>query len=190
MIVEDFPDRPWQVLGTHLFHFKGRDYLLVVDFYSRYIEMALLSSTSSSMVVHHLKSIFARHGIPEKLRSDNGPQYSSYEFKQFCKSYGIDHVTSSPMYPQSNGSAERAVKTVKQLLYKAAEADQDLYLSLLAYRVTPLSNGFSPAQLLMGRQLRSTLPQMPTLLEPATPNKALVRGREERYKVQMKRNFD
>ena len=90
------------MLGTDLFYFKGRDYLLVVDFYSRYIEMALLNSTSSSMGIHHLKSIFARLSLPEKLRSDNGPQYFSYEFKQFCKSYRIDLITSCHMYPQSN----------------------------------------------------------------------------------------
>ena len=80
------------------------------------------------------------------------------------------------MYPQSNGGAERAIQTMKQLLYRAVEAGQDLYLSLLAYRVTPLSNDFSPAQLLMSRQLQSPLPQVPSLLEPATPDKALLRG--------------
>ena len=57
--------------------------------------MALLSSTSSSMVIHHLKSIFGRHGKPENLRSDNGSQYFSYKFKQFYNSYRIDHINSS-----------------------------------------------------------------------------------------------
>ena len=88
-------------------------------------------------VISHLKSIFARHGIPEVVVSDNGPQYSSAVFEEFSKEYEFDHVTSSPKYPQANGEAERAVKTIKQLL----EKNSDPYLALLVYRSTPLENG-------------------------------------------------
>ena len=110
-------------------------YLLVVDYYSRYIEIARLSRPTTAEVVTHLKSIFARHGI-----TDNGPQYSSREFGEFAKDFEFRHITSSPYHPQGNGEAERAVGTIKNLLKKG----DDPYKSLLAYRSTPLQVGYSP----------------------------------------------
>ena len=62
-----------------------------------------------------LKSLFARHGVPTTLVTDNGPQYVSQEMCQFSATYGFNHITSSPYYPQSNGLAEHSVKTVKGL---------------------------------------------------------------------------
>ncbi|XP_046724303.1 uncharacterized protein LOC124398258 [Silurus meridionalis] len=104
----------------------------------------------SEAVIEHFKSIFAHHGIPEVVRSDNGPQFASEGFRAFARGWGFDHVTSSPHFPQSNWEAERAVRTIKNLLKKSA----DPYLALMAYRVAPLTNGYSPAELLMGRKLR------------------------------------
>lgn len=143
----DLPERPWQKLGADLFTLKGKVYLLVVDYYSRYVEVANLSLTKSADITAHLKSMFAHHGIPKVLVSDNGPQFAARSFSTFAANYEFQHITSSPKFPQSNGEAERAVQTVKNLLKKA----EDLYLALLAYRTTPLRNGFSPAELLMGR---------------------------------------
>ena len=112
---------------------------------SRYPEIARLSDATSKVVIEHMKSFFSRHGIPEEVRSDNGPQYSSAAFAKFASEYKFSHITSSPLQPQSNGEAERMVRTVKSLLKKAT----DPYLALLAYRATPLANGFSPSELLM-----------------------------------------
>ena len=146
MITSEFPELLWQKLGTDLFTWKGFNYLLVIDYYSRYIEIAKLHSASSISVINHLSSIFGRHGISEIISSDNGPQYKSIEFSNFAKAYGFQHKTSSPRFPQSNGEAERVVKTVKQLLSKSS----DPYLALLAYRASPLNNGHSPSELLIG----------------------------------------
>ncbi|KAJ7996477.1 hypothetical protein DPEC_G00237470 [Dallia pectoralis] len=172
----EMPDRPWQTLGADLFALKGKTYLLVVDFFSRYVEIALLSPTRSTDVVVHLKSIFSRHGICEFLKSDNGPQFSGSHFKAFAAEYGFVHITSSPKFPQSNGEAERAVQTVKNLLTKAS----DPYLALLAYRATPLQNGYSPAELLMGGRLRTTVPALPTLLDPVLPDYNVLEAKEKR----------
>ena len=85
------------------------------------------------------------------VRSHNGPQYHSDEFAQFASDWGFRHTTSSPRYPQSNGQAERAVRTVKDILRK----ENDPAKALLAYRSTPFASGYSPAQLLMGRNIKS-----------------------------------
>ncbi|XP_055505524.1 uncharacterized protein K02A2.6-like [Leucoraja erinacea] len=180
------PDRPWQTLGADLFTLKNKTYLLVVDYFSRYVEVALLSPTRSTDVVVHLKSIFARHGICEFLKSDNGPQFSGSHFKSFAAEYGFMHITSSPRFPQSNGEAERAVQTVKNLLTKAS----DPYLALLAYRATPLQNGYSPAELLMGRRLRTTVPALPTLLNPVLPDYNALGAKEREKRWNDARSFD
>jgi transposase InsO family protein len=186
LIPSPLPSRPWEKIGTDLFEWKKVDYLLVVDYYSRYIEIAKLTSTSANSVITHLKSIFSRHGLPETVMSDNGPQYSAAAFEEFSKEYGFVHETSSPKYPQANGTAERAVKTVKQLLKK----NQDPYLAMLTYRSTPLENGYSPAELLMGRKLRTTLPMSKKQLQPNLPNVAKLRNKERKMRDRMKRNFD
>ena len=154
-----------------------------VDYYSGFIETAKVSSTTSTDVVTHLKSIFARHGIPDI--SDNGPQYSSSLFAKFSREYKFNHITSSPRYPQANGEAERAVKTIKAMLDKCS----DPYLGLLAYRTTPLENGYSPAKLLMGQKIQSTLPVINSLLMPnALPFESLMQ-KEEKRRRKMKQNF-
>ena len=87
LIATPLPDRPWQVVATDLFQIKGMDYLIVIDCYSSYVEVAAMTKTTkSSEVIRALKSIFARHGIPEQVRSDNGPQYDSAEFSHFANS--------------------------------------------------------------------------------------------------------
>jgi len=119
MTIGEIPTRPWELVSTDLFKWNGDDYLLIVDSYSRFIEIAKLPDTSSSRVIQHTKSIFARHGIPTTVKSDNGPQYSFDEFKTFSKEWGFKHVTSSPYYPQANGLAEKSVQIIKHLLEKA-----------------------------------------------------------------------
>ena len=170
LIVGDFPNRPWEKIGVDLFFLNNKNYLIIVDYYSRWIETPLLTSTSSESVITQLKSIFSKYGIVDYLISDNGPQFSSYAFSEFAKNYGFTHVTSSPNYPQSNGEAERAVQLVKNMLKKCIESNGDPYLSLLSYRSTPLKNGYSPAELLMGRKLKTRLPILPSKLEPKLPD--------------------
>ena len=142
------PGLPWSEVGSDIFDWKGDSYLFTVDYYSKFIEVDKLSDQSSNPTVDVLKSQISRHGIPVVLRSDNGPQFSSSEFDNFCRDYQIQHKTSSPYFPQSNGEMERAVQTVKKMWKKCS----DKQLALLDYRTTPLpSCDLSPAELLMGR---------------------------------------
>ena len=94
-----------------------------------------LTNTTSNGVIAALRPIFARHGIPEIVRSDNRPQYVSQEMTNFATSYGFVQITSSPDYPRSSGLSERTVKTVKAMLEKS----NDPHLALLSYRSTELS---------------------------------------------------
>ncbi len=136
------PELPFEEVASDLFEFEGNHYVLLVDYYSKFIEVDKLKGLHCSAVVEALKAQFSRHGIPTTLRTDNGPQYSAEEFKDFCRSYGVAHKTLSPHTPHSNGEAERAVQTVKKLWCKAT----DKHLALLDYRTTPIESvGLSPA---------------------------------------------
>ncbi|KAL6482216.1 hypothetical protein MHYP_G00102960 [Metynnis hypsauchen] len=179
-------DRPRQRVGTDLFFWEKKTYLLLVDYFSRYIEVAHLSVATARTVIAALKDVFSRHGIPETVISDNGPQYSCELFRDFAEEYGFTHCTSSPRYPQANGEAERAVATVKGL-WKGGE---EKLKALMTYRATPLECGYSPAQLLMGRQLRTTIPQLPANLRPRWPNIRGLRKAETRAKEKQQRNYN
>lgn len=127
----NLPSRPWQRVGADLFQWRNGDYLVLVDYLSRYIEVCnLTSSTSAKQVIDRCKAVFARFRCPEVLISDNGPQFSSHELAQFAIDFDFKRVTSSPRYPCSNGEAERAVKTIKLLLANEGDFDK----ALLAYR--------------------------------------------------------
>ena len=159
------PTRPWQVISTDLCEINKKEYLIMVDAYSSYPEVIPLSRQSSEAVIKGMKVTFARHGIPDIVHSDNGPCYSSQEFSDFQNKWGFKHVTSSPHFPSSNGLAEKTVQTVKNIISKSMESGTDPYLGLLAYRTTPLGNNQSPAELLMGRTLKTELPVVQTQLE-------------------------
>ena len=153
--------RPMQSVSTDLFEHSGRHYLVVTDRFTSYPYVARFKKAPSSrQVLDVLLDFFSLFGLPEKIRSDGGPQYSSAEFKSFCSRLRIDHETSSAHYPESNGHAEVAVRTVKALT-KRADTWEDFQLGLLEIRATPLADGLSPAQWMMKRGPRTTLPGSP-----------------------------
>ena len=187
LIPTPLPDYPWQVIGSDLCELKGEHYLVAVDYFSRYPEVIKLTTTTSAAVISALKSLFSRYGIPEVVRSDNGPQFASQEFASFAETYGFQLITSSPRYPQSNGQAERTVQTVKRLLTKST----DRYMALLSYRATPLPwCNLSPAELLMGRRIRTTLPLSDEHLIPKWSYLQKFRKQNDEYKGKQKRQFD
>lgn len=177
LVPSTLPDYPWQKIGTDLFVLNRTTRLLAVDYFSRYPEVVKLTYLTSQSAITALKSLFSRFGVPQEATSNNGQQYGSQEFADFATSYAFVHTTSSPYFPQSNGHVERAVQTVKNLLKDAG----DPYLALLAYRSTPLPwCGLSPAELLMGRQIRSNLPQLTETLTPKWPFLKEFRAADER----------
>ena len=187
MKASKIPDLPWSEVGSDIFDWKGVSYLLTVDYYSKFIEVDKLSDQSSNTTIEVLKTQFSRHGIPVILRSDNGPQFTSGEFDKFCKDYQIQHKTSSPHFPQSNGEAERAVQTVKKMWRKCS----DKHLALLDYRTTPLpSCDLSPAQLLMGRRPRNKLPASKKLLQPKPYNTEEVKKRFAKAKANQQHYYN
>ena len=187
MIASELPQYPWQKVGADLFFLNGANYLLLVDYFSRYPEVQKLPNTTSTTIIASLKASFARFGIPEVFMSDNGPQFASELFANFTRDYGFTHVTSSPRYPQSNGQVERTVQTVKRLL----EDSEDPYMAVLTYRTTPFPwCKKSPAELLMGRRLRDNISVLPTSLIPQWSYLDDFREKNKRFKELQKRNYD
>ena len=164
----EWPDRPWSRLHIdHAGPFLGKYFLVLVDAHSKWMEVLFVPSTSTSCTIQKLRGIFATHGLPETLVSDNATCFTSSEFKEFVTRNGIRHITSAPYYPATNGLAERAVQTFKSALKKTSVADIETQLSrfLFRYRNTPHSTtGTSPAELLLGRRPHSLL----TLMQPNT----------------------
>ena len=159
--------RPWSKVGADLCEFSVRTLLVGVDYYSNFIEVTRMTTTTSRSIIKAMKEVFARFGIPDVVVTDNGPQFSSAEFSVFARMWNFDHVTSSPHHPQSNGKAENAVKTVKRLFKKCKDSGQSEFLALLDWRNTPTEGvGTSPTQRPMVRRCRTLLPIAGTLLQP------------------------
>ena len=180
------PELPWQKIAADLCYVKGQNYLVVTDYFSRYIEIAHLTNITSRQVIVKMKTMFARWGIPEELVSDNGTQFVSAEFRKFADEYNFKQTTSSPHYPQSNGAAESAVKIAKRILMQ-----DDPHLALLSYRSTTISaTGTSPSQLIMGRQVRTNLPVLRVNLVPKWPDFDSIRKRDASTKASYEKFYN
>ena len=141
---------------------------------------------SDCYVITVMESLFGRHGVPNIIREDNGPKFDCSEFKTFAKLWGFEIITSSPRFPQSNGQAESAVHTAKRLIVKCS----NWKMGVLSYNSTPLKNGYSPAELLMGRKLRTTVPISPVNLAPKLPNHDELISFERKERKKQKIYFD
>nr|XP_049463733.1 uncharacterized protein K02A2.6-like [Anopheles coluzzii] len=164
---------PWQRLHVDFAGpLDGDYYLIVVDSFSKWPEIIRTSNVTAKATIAMLRSLFARFGIPKTLVSDNGTQFTSEEFGLFCDRNGIEHITTAPYHPQSNGQAERFVDTFKRTVRKISadgtSLQEALDTFLLVYRSSPnpsLGNAKSPADIMLGRQMRTTL----NLLRPPSP---------------------
>ena len=176
----EWPQRPWaRVHIDYAGPFMGRMFLILVDAHSKWMEVKSVSSATTSTTVEQLRAIFATHGLPEMLVSDNGSVFTSAEFKSFIKSNGIRHATSAPYHPASNGLAERAVQTFKESMKKMSNGSIGTRLSrfLFTYRTTPhTTTGISPAKLLFNRRPRTRL----ELLRPCIQSHVLKKQQNQK----------
>ena len=162
----EVPDYPFQKVGVDLFELNGRHYLLAVDYFSKWPCVVHQKNLSSTAVIEELDKIFSDFGVPEVVISDNGPQFGCKEFRNFAQKLGFVTSTSSPHYPQGNGMAERCIQTVKRTVVKSMQDGRTLQDSLRAIRSTPVGDGLpSPSVLLQARNLRGSLPFLPSALQ-------------------------
>ena len=161
--VSDVPPHAWHTLGTDLFYWNKIDYLVIGDYFSKYLIMRRLPNSSTHAVIKELGLVFTELGRPFVLRLDNGPCYSSREFHNFLNFYQVDHITSSSHHPQSNGFAEALVSIAKKLMDKSLKEGKPWNFGLLQYQTTPISSTLpSPLEMLTGRKPRLNLPQVPS----------------------------
>ena len=126
----------------------------------------MCDSTMSSQVITQLKSTFPRYGIPNEVISDNGPQLSNGKFKQFAEAWEFKHTTTSPKHPQANGQVEKDIGTTKLYWIKLMKMVLNPYIALLECRNTTITGqSYSPAQGLLNRRLKTTLPTTAQLLD-------------------------
>ena len=181
------PERPWQTLAVDLLGPlpSGHSLLVLVDYFSRFVEVSIMKSVTSEVVICELEKFFGVHGNPESLKTDNGPQFISNEFSEFLKENDIFHLTSTPLWPQANGEVERQnrslLKAIKIAQIEKKDWKRELLKFLLAYRSTPHSTtGVSPAKLLFGREIRTKLPELRG--EDARPNVIEIQDRDSAMK--------
>ena len=163
------PTRPCQYIASDLFEIDGKQYLLTVDRYTKYPLVDYMPNpVSSHAVTETMKTYCAMFGRPDEIMTDGGPQYSGKQFKEFTKNWGICHTMSSPHYPRSNGFIERHARHVKPIIRKTIRNGEDIQLTLLNLRATPIDTGLpSPSEMIFGRPIPTMLPQrgMPAPIE-------------------------
>jgi hypothetical protein len=171
---------PWQRIHIDYLELAGQHFLLVVDSYSKWLEVFVMDSTTASATIIALRSLFSRFGLPVEVVSDNGPQFIAQEFKDFLARNAVKHTLCPPYHPSSNGLAERHVQTFKHM-YKTSgtqEVHHKVSDVLFRFRNTPhTTTGITPAELFLKRTPRTRL----SLVKPCLQRK--VEQTQERSKL-------
>ena len=173
------PDKPWiRIHVDHAINFLGTNWLIVVDSYSKYPTIHQTTSTSTRATTELLEQDFAHFGYPLAVVTDNATTFTSGEFQEWCRSRGIAHLTGAPYHPATNGAAERMVGAFKKAMKKSKLAPRlALQEFLMMYRRTPTPTGYSPSELLNGRQIR-------TLIDALVPSPSqFAQQRQQKTKV-------
>ena len=177
---------PWQRIHIDFMgRFMSKFFLVVVDAYSKWLEVITMNSITTSLTINVLSSLFTRYGLCQVIVSDNGSQFTSTEFQDFCSRNGIEYIRTAPAHAQSNDQAERYVETVKsaftKIVHDGGSIGEALMRFLFNYRTTPhATTNSTPAELFLKRPLR-------TVLDLLRPNYIeATRSAKDRYQS----NFD
>jgi transposase InsO family protein len=177
----EVPPIPWHTIGTDLFTLDGQQYLLIADYYTKYPIVEKLESLTSKTVTDITDRVFSMFGYPNRIISDNGPQFIGQDYQAMTKKHGIAHITSSPHHPKSHGFIERMVRSVKALFTKTTRQQY----ALLMFRATPPgANMPSPAEMMFGRKIQCNLPvrvTSPATDEQRTTRENNIQQSEKRY---------
>lgn len=192
-----WPDKVWDrihidFMGPYL----NKQFLIIIDAHSKWVEVFLLNKITSKATIEILRSVFARFGLPSKLVSDNARTFCSVEFEDFLSNNNIEHLTSPPFHPASNGAAENAVKTVKSALRNALGKKSNIDINkilcnfLFDFRNTPhCTTGVSPAYLMFGRNLKTRFDNLlPNSREKANLTEKEVKINVLSNQIKQKRN--
>lgn len=181
----DLPTRPWVKIAADLCELNNKQYLVVMDYYSKYVEIGYLNKATSSCVIGKMNNMFAHWGDPEEIVSDMGTVFTSALFRNFAQEHNIKLSYSSPHFAQANGAAESGVKIAKRILRQ-----KDVFSALRTYRCTPTAATgfeFSPSELMIGRNIRIHVPCVPEKLSPKWPKYEHVK--EQHVKSKDKQQF-
>ena len=169
------PSEPWSSLAVDFAGpFPSGDYLMIViDEHSRFPEVEIISSTAASSVLNRLETIFSRQGMPQTVKTDNGPPFNGQDFANFAKEFGFHHRKISPLWPEANSATERFMASLNKIIGASTAANSnwktELQVFLRLYRATPhASTGISPFEALTGRKMNIGLPS-PTPPPVPTP---------------------
>ena len=167
---DQVPTRPGEAIAADFFTHDGREFLVITDKYSGWPAVCGFGrkGVSTTETTNRLTGWAANMGVPTRLTTDNGPQFKSEEFKRYCQDWGIKHEPSSPYHHESNGYAEAAVKSMKDIIRKIRPGrrfDEDLLKAILEYRNTPRKDGLSPAQRIFGKPMRTRMPYHPMVFK-------------------------
>lgn len=183
------PDGPWRDVAVDLLGPLPSNHaiLVVVDYFSRYYEYDVMTTTTSEKVIDSLESMFSRHGLPVTIKSDNGPQFRSEQFRLYCEENGITHIKTTPKYAQANGEVERQnaslLKRIRIAQSEGLDWKKEMRKYVTIYRsIVHPSTGKSPAELLFNRNMRGKLPE---LIEVNTDQEVCDRDTEQKAKSKL-----
>lgn len=193
----ELPSEPWQHIAIDYLGPlpSGHSLLVVVDYYSRYVEIEIMTKTDSTETIKRLSTIFARFGLPVSITADNGRQFVSDEFRNYCETHNIQLVSTTPYWPQMNGEVERQNRSILKRLVISQTNNTDwrneLNKYLLMYRSTPHSTTQkTPAQMMFGRNIRDQIPNIhqPREIDEETADIDKEKKEKERAYADVRRN--